>query len=48
VDGIGALLKRKIWEEQIKPRGRKTQNAAQVVAFLKFETNKNHATHPNV
>jgi Mlc titration factor MtfA (ptsG expression regulator) len=48
VDGVGTLLKREIWKEQIKPRGRKIQNDIEVVAFLKSKTNKYDATHPNV
>jgi hypothetical protein len=40
-------LKREIWKEQIKPKGRKIQNVAKVMAFLKFEVNKYHAAHMN-
>jgi hypothetical protein len=47
VDGVAALLKREIWKKQIKPTGRKIQNVVKVMAFLKFEVNKYHATHMN-
>jgi hypothetical protein len=48
VDGIGALLKHVVKKEQIKPNGRKIQNAVEVLAFLKFEANKYHVMYPNV
>jgi len=47
VDAIGALLKREIWKKQIKPRGKKIQNAAEVVAFLKSKAKVYHVAHPN-
>jgi hypothetical protein len=40
VDGAGALLKREVRKEQMKPHGLKLQNSAEVVAFLRAETNK--------
>ena len=43
MDGAGALLKRELYKEQIKPHGRQLQNAAQVVRFLQEESNKFHA-----
>ena len=41
VDGAGALLKRELRKEQMNP------NVADVVAYLKHEANKYHASHPN-
>jgi hypothetical protein len=42
VDGAGALCKREIWKEQLRPNARKLQNSSNVVAFLKMEYNKYH------
>jgi len=47
VDGPGALLKRDLYKEQIKPNGRQLQSASQVVRFLQEESNKFHAGHPS-
>jgi hypothetical protein len=47
VDGAGALFKREVRKEQIKPDGLKLQNTAEVTAFLKAETNKFHARNPS-
>jgi hypothetical protein len=46
VDGAGALFKREVHKEQIKPDGVRLQNTAEVIAFLKAETNKFHAGNP--
>ncbi len=43
VDGAGALLKRELYKEQLKPNGRQLQCAAHVVRFLQEESNKFHA-----
>jgi hypothetical protein len=43
VDGARALLKRQIRTEQIKPQGRKLQNAAEIVEFLKELLARVHA-----
>jgi hypothetical protein len=43
VDGVGALYKREIWKEQLRPHASKLQNSAEVVAFLTAECNKYHA-----
>jgi hypothetical protein len=43
VDGAGALLKREVRKEQIKPDGRKLQNASEIVQFLREQTNVQHA-----
>jgi hypothetical protein len=43
VDGAGALLKREIRNEQMKVDGRKLQNAAEIVQFLKEQSRKAHA-----
>jgi hypothetical protein len=48
VDRIKALLKHEVRKEQIKPTRRKIHNTFKVLAFLKFEANKYHATYPNV
>jgi endonuclease III len=47
VNRIGALLKRELCKEQIKPQGFKTQNAKKIINLLQFEANKFHAAHPN-
>lgn len=47
VDGAGALLKRELRKEQMKPNAMKIQNAADAVAYLKHSANKYHASHPN-
>jgi hypothetical protein len=36
VDGVGALLKKKLCKEQIKPQGFKIQNAKEIVNLLQF------------
>lgn len=46
VDGAGALLKRKLYKEQIKPNARQLQSASQVVRFLQEESNKYYAGRP--
>ena len=43
VDGAGALLKREIRNEQLKPGGLKLQNAAEIVQFLKDQFERVHA-----
>jgi hypothetical protein len=43
VDGVGALLKREIRNEQLKPDGRKLQNAVEIVQFMKDQTLRVHA-----
>jgi hypothetical protein len=43
VDGVGALLKRQLRLEQIKPNAEKIQNATDAVVFLQREANKFHA-----
>ena len=43
VDGAGALLKREIRNEQLKPGGLKLQNAAEIVQFLKDQSERVHA-----
>jgi hypothetical protein len=48
VDKARALLKSEVRKEQIKPIGRKIQNATEVIAFLRSEANKYHVTYPNV
>jgi hypothetical protein len=45
VDGIGALLKREVKKEQIKPAGKKIQNVIEVVAYLRSEANTYHVLH---
>ncbi len=47
IDGARALLKREIWNEQIKPNAKRLQCAFDVVTYLKEEATKHHATHPN-
>ncbi len=47
VDGIGVLLKREVQKEQIKPQGKKLQNAVEVIAHLEVEASKFHATPPS-
>jgi hypothetical protein len=42
VDGASALLKRQIRIEQIKPQGRKLQNATKIVEFLKEQSARVH------
>jgi hypothetical protein len=34
VDGVGALLKREVQKEQIKPQCKKLQNAIEIVVHL--------------
>jgi hypothetical protein len=46
VDGAGALLKREIQNEQLKPGGLKLQNAAEIVQFLKDQSQRVHAGPP--
>ncbi len=36
VDGVGALLKRDVFKEQIKLQGKKLQNVEEIVKFLKW------------
>jgi hypothetical protein len=43
VYGVGALLKREIRNEQMKPNGVKLQNAAKIVQFLNQKSRKTHA-----
>jgi hypothetical protein len=40
VDGAGALLKREIRMEQLEADGRKLQNAAEIVLFLKDQSTR--------
>jgi hypothetical protein len=47
VDGVGALLKREVQKEQIKPQGKMLQNAVEVIAHLQVEANKFHAIAPS-
>ncbi len=43
VDGVGALFKRELRKEQIKPNGEKLQCAAEVVNYLRNEAKKVYA-----
>jgi hypothetical protein len=43
VDGAGALLKKEIRTEHLKADGRKLQNAAEIVQFLKEQYVRVHA-----
>ena len=43
VDGAGALLKQEKRNEQLKPGGLKLQNAAEIVQFLKDQSERVHA-----
>ena len=43
MDGAGALLKQEIRNEQLKPGGLKLQNAAEIVQFLKDQSERVHA-----
>jgi hypothetical protein len=45
VDGAGALLKRELSKEQIKPDAQRIQSANDVVLFLRGEANKYYAAH---
>lgn len=47
VDGAGALCKREVRKEQLKPNGRCIQNAEQMVRFLKEESSKHHHGPPS-
>ena len=47
VDGVGALLKRKIQKEQINSNDRKLQNAAEIVQFMREQSSRMHAGPPN-
>jgi hypothetical protein len=47
VDGVGVLLKRKVQKEQIKPQGKKLQNAVEVITHLQAKANKFHAIAPS-
>ncbi len=47
VDGVGALLKKELHKEQIKPQIFKIQNSKEAVSFLQSKSNKFHATHMN-
>jgi hypothetical protein len=47
VDGTGVLLKWEVHKEQIKPQGKKLQNAIKIVMHLLVEANKFHATTPS-
>ncbi len=47
VDGVGALLKRELHKEQIKPQGLKIQNVKEVVNLLQSKANKFHAAKKN-
>jgi hypothetical protein len=40
MDGFGALQKKEIKKEQIKPLGQKLQNAREMVQFLRAKSNK--------
>jgi hypothetical protein len=46
VDGIGALLTWEVQKEQIKPQGKKLQNATEIAAHLQAKANKFHAIAP--
>lgn len=48
VDGCGALLKREIRKEQVKPNAIRIQNAHDVVEYMRSQSTKVHAAHPNV
>lgn len=48
VDGAGALLKREVRVEQIKPNSVRLQNAQEVVEFLRSQANRAHAAHKNI
>jgi hypothetical protein len=43
VDGVGALMKREVRTEQMKPDGEKLQNAEEIVEFLKSRVQRIHA-----
>ena len=47
VDGAGALLKREVRKEQLKPHGRSIQNAEQMVSFLREESSRHHSGPPS-
>jgi hypothetical protein len=42
VDGAGALLKKELCKEQIKPGGQRSQNAKDTVWFLHAESSRVH------
>ncbi len=44
---VGALLKQEVHKEQIKPQGKKLQNAIEIVLHLQAKANKFHATAPS-
>jgi hypothetical protein len=48
VDGAGALMKRELRKEQIKPGGQRIHNVEDVVQFLVAESTRRHAAHANV
>jgi hypothetical protein len=47
VDGVGVLFKREVQKEQIKPQGKKLQNAIEIVVQLQAKVNKFHAITPS-
>jgi hypothetical protein len=47
VDGAGALLKWEIRNEQLKPNGRKLQDGAEIVQFLRDQSRRAHARPAN-
>jgi hypothetical protein len=47
VDGAGALLKRELRKEQMKPDGMQIHNSLEAVTYLRAQAAKLHAAHPN-
>jgi len=47
VDGTWALLKQEVQKEQIKPQGKKLQNAREIAAHLQTKANKVHVIAPS-
>jgi hypothetical protein len=48
VDGTGALLKREVKAEQIKPQRMKLQNAREIVQYLRGRANRPHTSYSKV
>jgi hypothetical protein len=45
VDGAGALCKREIQSEQMKPNAQRLQDAADIVAFLRSQSRRSHTAY---
>jgi hypothetical protein len=45
VDGAGALCKREIRSEQMKPNAQRLQDAADIVAFLRSQSRRSHTAY---